>query len=186
MAEDGSPSDATQQAADAAERWVAVARLTRPHGVRGEMRIAMFNPDSRLLLERPRSRLCDAEGVHQPQQRLEGVRPGPHYVIGRIRGVQQREQAEALRGWLLEVPRTALGEAEDDEYFFCDLEGCEVLLAGQAIGRVRRVADYPTCDALVVQRHGATDIEVPLHADYVATIDVAGGRIELTTLEGLQ
>ena len=58
-------------------------------------------------------------------------------------------------------------------------------MAGEAVGRVRRVADYPTCDALVVQRPNAKDIEVPLHADYVLRIDVAGGCIEIATLEGL-
>jgi len=66
--------------------------------------------------------------------------------------------------------------------YHCDLEGCAVRAGVALVGRVARVASYPTCDALVVQRPDGGTIEVPLTDAFVARIDVVGELIELSSL----
>jgi len=166
------------------ERYIAVARVTRPHGVRGEVRVVMFNPDSDVLTGKPRTILRSPDG-QQSDKKLQGLRPGPHYLIARISGVSHRDAAQALRGYTVEVKRSALDEVAEDEFYFCDLEGCRVELPGDEFGIVKRVMEYPTCDALVVERDGKKPVEVPLHANYIESIDIAAGRIVVTSLEGL-
>ncbi len=169
----------------AGERYVALAEVARPHGVRGELRLKVHNPDSRVLLDRPAIRLVTADGAVR-EARFEAVREVPGALLARLAGVADRDGAEQLRGAQVEVSRSLLSPAEDDEYYCCDLEGCDVICGGEPIGRVEHVASYPTCDALVVLRKGKARLEVPLVPRYIESIDVAGGRIEVSAIAELE
>ena len=167
------------------ERYVALAEVARPHGVRGELRLKIYNPDSEVLLGRPAIRLVTDDGETRPA-RLQSARQVPGALLVRLSGVADRDAAEQLRGARIEVLRSALQPTAGDEFYCCDLEGCSVLVAGERIGRVQSVASYPTCDALVIARDGAPRLEVPLLERYVCSIDVEHGRIELKTIAGLE
>ena len=162
-----------------------MAEVARPHGLRGELRLRVYNPDSDLLLTVATVRLVLPDGAARAWA-VEAARPVPGAVLVKLVGVADRNAAEALRGAAVEVPRSALSAAGDDEHFVCDLIGCEVKLRGQLLGRVKTVADYPTCDALVVTRPGQPDLEVPMQQSYVAAIDTDERLVELWTIDGLE
>lgn len=159
---------------------VPIAEVARPHGVAGEVRLRVYHLESDLLLGRPPIVLRLPDGSKRPD-RLTAVRRVPGGMLARLDSVRSRDDAEAARGAILEVPRAALGEAGEGAVYHCDLEGCEVRCGGP-VGRVVRVVTYPTCDALVVERDGAKPLEVPLTDAFVARIDVAAGVIELSDL----
>jgi 16S rRNA processing protein RimM len=166
-------------------RYVAVAEVARPHGIKGELRLKVYNADSEVLLQRPELRMVFADGSVQPA-RFRQVRRVPSALLVRFEGVNDRNGAEALRGATIEVARELLGEADDDEYFACDLEGCRVMLDERELGRVRTLASYPTCDVLVIDRPKKKRLEVPLHGDFIASIDTDSALVVLRTIEGLE
>jgi 16S rRNA processing protein RimM len=166
------------------ERYVAVAEVARPHGIAGELRLRVYNPDSDLLAGRPRVRLVTEDG-RAIEAELRAVRSVPGALLVRLSGVSDRDAAEALRGARVEVARDELEPTEEDEYYHVDLIGCRVELGGEAIGEVVAVVSYPSCDALVIQQRGGGKLEVPLAAPYLERIDVDNQRIELSTLEGI-
>jgi 16S rRNA processing protein RimM len=168
---------------DRDDAWVALAEVARPHGLNGELRLKLYNADSDLLTRRPPARLVMPGGEARAIT-LRAVRAVPNALLVRIEGVADRDAAEGLRGARLEVARSELEPTDDDEYYHVDLEGCRVELAGEPIGRVERVASYPTCDALVVVT-AQGKLEVPLQGAYVTRIDIEAGVIELSTLDGL-
>ncbi|MBM4358578.1 MAG: 16S rRNA processing protein RimM [Deltaproteobacteria bacterium] len=161
-------------------KYVAVAEIARPHGVTGELRLRVYNLDSDLLLGKPTLRLKLADGSTRPD-RIRAIRRVPGAMLARLESVTSRDDAEALRGATLEVPRSALGAPAEGEVFHCDLEGCEVHLDG-VVGRVARVLSYPTCDALEVLRPDGSRLEVPLTDAFVARIDVESGVVSLSAL----
>jgi 16S rRNA processing protein RimM len=160
---------------------VAVAEVARPHGVTGEVRLRIYNLESDLLLGRPPVVLRLPDGSRRPD-RLSAVRRVEGAMLVRLESARDRDAVEALRGAVVEVPRSALGELGDGEVYHCDLEGCVVRLAEALVGRVTRVATYPTCDALVVERAEGPTLEVPLTDAFVVRIDVAAGVVELSSL----
>jgi 16S rRNA processing protein RimM len=83
------------------------------------------------------------------------------------------------------VGREQLSPLEDGEFYACDLEGAKVLLGGEEIGRVKSIQEYPTCDAIVVEREAKGTLEIPLVDAYVASVDTAAGVVELVTIDGL-
>ena len=192
------------------EQWVALAEVAKPHGVRGEIKLKVYNLESDTLLSRPKVRLAFGDGSTQAIKLLS-VRAVPGSLLVELGGVESREEAEALRGVQLEVLREALEPLEgDDEFYVQDLVGLEARLAGEPLGRVVDVFAYPTMDVLVIEqprppepeeprrepfkkhkrRRGprkkkAPRLEVPMQGSYVGAIDLDAGTVEILTLEGL-
>jgi 16S rRNA processing protein RimM len=154
--------------------------------VRGELRLRVYNPGSDLLLRRPPVQLRLPDGTAR-EASIKTARAANKGVLVTFVGVEDRDAAEALRGAELLAPRDVFPPAEEGEYYACDLEGARAVMAsnGEEVGRVTGVQSYPTCDALVIDRGAAGSIEVPLVDAYVASVDVAAGIIEISTLEGL-
>lgn len=165
-------------------KYVAVAEIARPHGVGGELKLKVYNIESDLLLDRPPLRLRFEDGRTQDAQ-LSRIRRVPGAMLATLRGVEGRDAAEALRCVQIEVARSLLGDADQGEYFICDLIGCDAYLGEESLGVVERVQNYPTCDALVLMRPGKPRLEVPLVERHVGEVDVVAKRIEVLTLEGL-
>jgi 16S rRNA processing protein RimM len=164
---------------------VPIAEVARGHGLAGELRLRLYNPDSDLIERIESVDLALPDGTSRTVA-LRSVREGSGAVLATIEGVDDRSAADALRGAVLRVPREALGEPEPGEYFVCDLEQCQVLLGGTPFGSVERVAHYPTCDALVVVRLDGSHLEVPMHEDYVAEVRLGERTVELRTIDGLE
>src|SRR5271165_2451006 len=156
----------------AAEAWVPLAEVARPHGVRGELRLRLFNRDSDLLLELDEVlvRLPDGE---EHEVSVESARRANDAILMRLFSVDDRDRAEGLRGALICARRRDFPPLEDGEFYACDVEGARVVLAGsegedREIGRVRALRTYPSTDVLVVDAaDGGRPWEVPLVSDVV-------------------
>lgn len=166
-----------------ADDYVALGAVTRPHGIRGELKVKVFNPDSSLLASQRTVRMVmPDDSVREVTVRQRREVPGG--LIVRLEGVDDRDAAEALRGARFEVSRSELGPTEEGEYFVVDLVGCRAMVGDETIGEVVDVIEYPTCEALVIQRPDGR-VEIPMLEVYVGEVDVAGRRIEIKSLEGL-
>lgn len=173
------------KAAPPIEGFVAVAEIARPHGVLGELRLKLYNPDSDLLARRPRVKLRLPSGEARDGA-ITAAREANKALLVRIAGVDDRDAAEALRGTEILVPRDAFPPLAEGEFYACDLEGARALMrSGEELGRVTGVASYPTCDVLLIDREGKKRIEVPLLDAYVGAVDAKGGTVEIVTIEGL-
>ncbi|MEJ7731614.1 MAG: ribosome maturation factor RimM [Polyangiaceae bacterium] len=167
------------------KRWVAVAEVARPHGIRGELRLKPYNLDSDMLLRKSEVLLRMPDGSERAVS-VAAARAVNKAVLVELRGVSDRNGAEALRGAVVCADRDGFPDLEEGEFYACDLEGARVVLPdGSEVGRVRTLRSYPTCDVLEVSRAEGIILEVPLVDSYVQEIDVAGGLVRLITVEGL-
>jgi 16S rRNA processing protein RimM len=119
---------------------VVLGRIAGIFGVRGEVRLLLFNPDSGWLFERPRTvELRGPDGVKHRARLV--VRPGAgKRVLGTLSGVEDRDQARALMGWEIAVPRRALPEPEPGEWYIDDLLGAPARTTeGRDLGTLREI-----------------------------------------------
>ncbi len=167
-----------------ADSLVALAVVVRPHGLGGDIRVRLFNPDSDLLLHARDVLLRHGDEVRDT--RLEHVRRHQRDVaIVRVQGLDSRNQAEALRGAELCVPRSALPELQPGEYYHRDLAGLAAVLPdGACLGEVERVLAYPAADVLVV-RSEKGKLEVPMFDPYLLQIDLEAGQVVVDCVEDL-
>ena len=135
---------------------IALAAVAGAHGVRGELRLKLFTESVDSLARHETVYLGGGEC------RLESVRAGPTGAIARLAGVTDRSQAEALRGSLIEVDRSALPPLEDGEYYHADLIGLPCFdPQGAELGRVMAVENYGAGDLLEVETPGGKRSLVP-------------------------
>lgn len=168
------------------DAWVPLAEIARPHGVKGELRLRLFNKTSDALLsqEDVLVRLADGE---EHEVSVERARRADDAILIKLYSVDDRDRAEELRGGLVCVRRRDFAEIEPGEFYAIDVVGLDVFLSGEPIGTVAEIVTYPTLEVLLVHaRDGKGDWEVPLTSTYVANVDVAGRRVELSSLEDLE
>lgn len=167
----------------APERLIALGAIGRPHGVRGEVRVHRFNPESTLLLELESVWL--RRGEEARLVKIESARAHGDAVLLQIEGARGREAAEALRGSEICVPREALPPAAEDEVYHADLIGLRAEGAdGSAAGEVVDILSYPSVDCLLV-RSEEGEREVPLLEPYVEAVDLERGVVIVSHLEDL-
>ncbi|MCA9605889.1 MAG: 16S rRNA processing protein RimM [Myxococcales bacterium] len=163
--------------------WVALGAIARPHGVRGEVRVFRYNPESTLLLDQSRVWLAEG-GEHRPI-RVLAARIHGDMVLLTLQGVGDRDAAEALRGVEVCVGRDALPPPEEDEVYHVDLVGLNVVdETGSPVGSVSDVIRYPSVDCLVVEGEDGVR-EIPLLDPYVVEVRLEEKRVVVANLEDL-
>lgn len=166
----------------APEKRVCVGVVAGAHGVRGAIRVKSFTAEPKDVAAY--GPLEDEPGERQFRLRLLGS--GKGVLIAKLAGIDDRDQAEALRGLRLYLPRTALPPPGDDEYYHADLIGLEAMLAdGTAIGRVRAVHDFGAGDTLEIDRPQGPPLMVPFTRAVVPVVDLDAGRLVLDPPPGL-
>lgn len=158
-----------------ADRLLLVGRVAGAFGVRGELRLTTYTAEP-LALFRYRD-LKREDG--SPALTLTSARDAGGSVIVRAREVETREQAEALRGLRLHVPREALPPPEEDEFYLADLIGLAAVdPEGGSLGRVKAVHDFGAGDILEIDPGaGERSWYLPFTREAVPRVDLAAGRI---------
>ena len=178
------------------EAWVPLAEVARPHGVRGELRLKLFNRDSELLLTLEDVLLRFPEGDEQ-EVSVDSARRANDAILMKLFTVDDRDRAESLRGALVCARRSSFPVLGDGEFYACDLEGARVVVHGEPgetgapladeVGTVRELQTYPTVDVLIVDAaDGGAPWEIPLVDAIVERVDVTLGKVTLFTLEGVE
>jgi 16S rRNA processing protein RimM len=152
------------------DAFLEAGRVGRPHGLDGSFHVTRPRAD---LLAVGRSVIVG--GRPREIDRRAGTDERP---IVRLAGCGAREDAEALRGEPLLVPRTDLPSLGADEWWPEELVGCRVYDGALAVGVVRTVTGLPSCDVLEVDREGET-LLVPLVRDAVRSVNVGARSIDV-------
>lgn len=160
-----------------ADAFLEIGVVTRPHGVRGALKVRLHDPSSALEdIPREQWRLRDAAGVLHEGLRLES-RQGELLVL-RLPRVADRDTAELLRGAALCVPRELL-ELDEDELLVADLIGCQVVEGERSFGEIVNVFNAGASDILVIHDADQRERLIPLVDDWVAEVDLEARRVEL-------
>lgn len=166
--------------------WVAVGEVARPHGVRGELRLKLFNRESDVLLDLDEVRVRTRSGEESPV-RIESVRRADAALLIKLAGVDDRDAVEALRGAVLSVPRASLPPLAEGEFYACDVIGRPAVLPdGEVVGTIEDLVSYPTVDVLLVRTADGGRWEVPAIEEYLEVPRPGADRVTLRTLDGLE
>jgi 16S rRNA processing protein RimM len=153
-----------------------MGRIAAPFGVRGWVKIQPFTEYVDSLLDFPvwylgrdadwrEVKVLDAEAHHKT-------------VVAQLQGCNDRDAAAGLKGLEIAVPRDALPETEDDEYYWADLIGLEVVnVQGEHLGKVTELLETGANDVLVVE--GERERLIPFVAQVILKVDLEAGQISV-------
>jgi 16S rRNA processing protein RimM len=153
------------------DKRVALAAVAGAHGVKGEVRLKLFSDSAASLAQHENVYVGGAP------RRLLFARDGGKTAVARFEGVADRSAAEALRGSLVEIDRSALPQLEEGEYYHADLVGLVCVDGeGQPVGTVVAVENFGAGDLLEVELPDGRKSLIPFR-DGIA--DLEDGRITL-------
>jgi 16S rRNA processing protein RimM len=154
---------------------VLVGRFGAAQGVRGEIRIKSYTADPLSVGEY--GPLSDETGARTFE--IERLRPlKDDMLVAKVKGLSDRDAAQALTGLALYVSREKLPAPDEDEFYIADLIGLlAVTPDGAEIGRVKNVANYGAGDILEIAPTAGETFFAPFTKDVAPTIDFAGGRM---------
>lgn len=156
---------------------VEVGVVARPHGVRGELRVALHDDGSTALSTAKSVLLGDT------RYPVASARPVKGAVLLCVDGVSDRDAADALRGVTVSVDRGDL-DLRDGDVLLADLIGFRVELAdGSAWGEVVEISTGPQDRLVIVD--GDVERMLPIVDEFVVDIDVEAGVIIVEPPDGL-
>ena len=155
---------------DRGEPKIALAAVAGAHGIKGEVRLKLFSEGIESL------RQAEVLYVAGIGRKLVSVRDAK-VPVARFEGIADRGAAEALRGSLVEIDRSALPPLEAGEYYYADIIGLPAVDGeGRAVGTVVAVENYGAGDLLEIER---TDGKRALISFKPGIADLDGGRVVL-------
>jgi len=177
-----SPRDAPLSADD----YTVMGRVIVPYGVKGWVKVHAYTEDRATLLDykswwiRPRAGSAGPD-VGWQEFAVEASREHGAALIAQLAGIGDRETAAALKGADIGVPRATLPAPQDNEIYYSDLVGLEVVnRQGVRLGLVVNVQDFGAHPVLsVTDEANAVERMIPFVGAYVDGVDVAAGRIDV-------
>jgi 16S rRNA processing protein RimM len=161
--------------------FLEVARVLRPLGVHGELKVEAWPPHTDDLAQAATLYLGDAR---RPMA-VEHVRAHGEALALKLAGCDDRNEAELLRNQLIYLHRDDVTPLGPDQYYYHQIVGLQVMdINGEELGEVVEIIETGANDVYVV--HGAYgEVLLPAHAGVIKQIDLEAGRMVVEVLEGL-
>ena len=138
------------------QKMVCVGKITAAHGVRGFVKVESYTETACDFASF--GALYDATGTREFRVEIVG-RQKDRFLV-RVNGIADKNQADGLRGTKLYVPRGALPETAQDEFYHADLIGMRVATpAGKNIGTVKAIFNFGAGDVLEIEKSDEKETE---------------------------
>lgn len=164
--------------------YVAIGYVKRAHGVRGAIIVDDSLTDNPDRFPNLTEVYIDLNGDMR-QFIIESCSRASRGWIVKLGEVDDRDDAEELRGHYFEVKADQLPNLEEDVHYVFELIGLDVFdEEGNAIGTLREVLQYPANDVYVVESDKGR-MMIPATDEIVKKIDLSSRRMEVKLLSGL-
>jgi 16S rRNA processing protein RimM len=137
---------------------IVIAKITSVFGIKGQVKMVIYSDDVENIEKYP---IFDAAGkefkvkISNKNKAIVGTSSGDPIVIVKIEGVSNRNESELLRGVELFTQRENFEEATDDEFYYVDLIGLDVITSeSEKIGQVINVFDHGAGGVLEIKFSG--------------------------------
>lgn len=184
------------------ENWLEIGTIVSPQGLQGELRVLSVSDFPERFQKRGMRAIQPPQGGEIRQISLLKGRyiPGKNIYVIKLEGIEDRQQAEALRGYKLLANQAEKPRLETDEYHVSDLINLEVYhhLTGEKMGVVvdvflagNDILAVQLEPAIAAKQHKTQSSEtaatalIPFVKDIVPLVDIEHQRLEINPPTGL-
>ena len=170
---------------DVSQEKVLIGKVGSPVGIKGEFRVNLYSRDSGnlkegkvLLLERAERSVSGA---------IEKVRYQKDKPVVRLKGIEDRNAAEDIRGMDISIYAKDMEELPEGEHYVRDLIGCRVVdiaQGGAEIGVLKDVIQNTAQSILDVSTADGKQVLIPAVDAFLRSIDEEAGIIEVELIPG--
>ncbi len=163
-----------------------VGKIVNTQGLQGELRVLSvtdfaeerFKKGSHLSIFDDKDQFVLEVEVasHRRQKNFDIIKFKGHYHINDV---------EKYKGMSLKVAEEDLSDLEDGDFYYHEIIGLNVYENDVLIGQIKEILQPGANDVWVVKRKGKKDLLLPYIPPVVLNVDVAGNRVDVELLEGL-
>jgi len=168
-----------ERAGDSAGDLVLLGKVTKPHGIRGELKVYPYSGEPENFSQYSRVLLAAGSDSIPVEYTVKRARVQKNIALLQLEGCDTRNDAEAMVQALVYVHEDDLAAPDPDEFYLRDLEGRQMVTEqGQVIGRVSGILSNGGQDLARVT-DGRHEYVIPLVPEFLVSIDENEVRVSL-------
>ncbi len=163
---------------------VVIGKVTRTHGLHGEVRVLPYSAEVDSLNHYERLYFQTTNGARELLT-IDSLRPHKNFALLKLKEVHGAESAKRLIGADVLIERVWMPPLEPDEYYWADLVGLKIIdREGRNLGQVKRLLSTGADDLLVVEKD-QQEYYLPFREEIISSVDLDQGRISASPPPGL-
>jgi len=163
--------------------YLEIGKIINTHGIKGELKVLPLTDDVRRY-DKLKDFFIEEKGLLKRYD-IEYIRYHKGYVLIKLIGVENMEQAELLRNHVLKVNRKEAVKLPEGSYFICDIIGMQVVdMSGNELGCLKDVIKTGSNDVYVVGKD-EEEILIPALKTVVKNIDLESNKMIVDLPKGL-
>jgi 16S rRNA processing protein RimM len=167
------------------DAYLPVGKVSRPHGIKGEIKVNPYSGDPASLTRYPTVVLTLSGREPLASYRVESGKVQGRVAILRLEGIDSRNEAESLAGHELWVERVHLPPLSAEEFYWQEMKGRRVITTdGRDVGEVTGLLTTGAHDILVIA-NGTREILIPAIREFMVEIREETGTIVVKIIPGL-
>jgi 16S rRNA processing protein RimM len=163
---------------------VLIGKIVGVHGIKGTNKMRSYAESLTLFTPGRSILVCQSDGRGNLHE-IKWVKPHAGKALIAFKDINDRNQAEALVGAELFIPKAVLPALEEGTHYWFDLIGLEVYTTEEKyLGRIESIIETGSNDVYVVQDK-KTEVLIPALESVVMEIDLNRKRMQVDLPEGL-
>lgn len=165
--------------------YITIGKIVNTQGHRGEVRIMPLTDFPERFLEM-KEVWVNLRGQRR-KMHINSARPHKQFIVIKFAEVPDMNTAELLKGAWLEIHHTELRPLPPGHYYIFEIIGLTVFtVEGKELGLIEEVVSTGSNDVYIVRSHQGKICTIPALKSVVKEVDVAGGRMVVDLLPGLE
>lgn len=166
------------------EDLLRVGVIANTHGVHGEVKVFPTTDDMNRF-KKLKQVFLDTGKELKPLE-IAGVKFFKNMTILKFKGIDTINDIEKYKGKDLMITREQAIPLNKDEYFICDLVGCQVVTEeGEDVGELTEVLQTAANDVFVVQTKEKKEVLIPYIDDCVKNVSIEEKKVTVVLLPGM-
>ena len=166
------------------QKYFEVGQIVNTFGVKGLVKVKPFTDDVERFEELKKVYICKKEKLEEVE--IEEVKYHKDMVLLKLKGIENMNQAEMLKGLYLKIDRKNAKKLPKDTYFIADLLGLDVYSdENEYLGKVDDIFPTGANDVYVVKDENGKQLLLPGISDVIKEIDLEKEKIVVHLLKGL-
>ncbi|NMO96472.1 ribosome maturation factor RimM [Paenibacillus lemnae] len=171
------------------QKLLTVGKIVNTHGIRGEMKVVPYSDfaEQRFAKNSPLYIVSSKGGAPIPVT-VEASRLHKNMYIMKLKEVGGINEAEKYKEYLLKIDETLQEELPDNEYYFHEIIGCQVVTddePAQELGVIKEILTPGANDVWVVKTPKGKEILLPSIPDVILDVDKVNKVVRVHLMEGL-
>ncbi len=165
------------------EKFIKIGKITRHHGLKGEVRLLYFGKN---IYDFNYKKVYLLEKGKPLSFSIEKFRFHKNFVLLKFREINSIDEVEKrLKGKFVFIKQDQLPELEENEYYWNDLINCKVFdIEKGFLGKVINLIQTGSNDVLIV-RKGDTEILIPFTDEIIKNVDIKNKVIKVLLIEAV-